>query len=375
MTNENLRMQMLSGIITEGEYKAKLEENANPILDVVTVDGKKAVGTHQEGIGFKPNENGKKMGFKANKDIPNGTKVVPSNMGKMDAMGKGRAMSVNESMIGGIITEGEYKAKLQETQSSSGNLNRVNKNKALKVGDVTTFSSGKNKGKKVKVVKVLDNGKFEVELLEKEKASLNESMIGGIVGIGAINQIPPRAKADYEMAFEHFLGERYTTNFENREQDPYTMEEDDSSNDMGQQIVNLKDGEEEIRLSNEILEFLEGREMIDPSNAQKIHPELTAFLKNKVKFEKLSIKENNPLTAGAGFASKKRMDELAQLIKSAKLELARQRDMMTPESIAKAEETLSGLIASHKRAIEKYKAEIKDNYSGMSEGEKESDNY
>jgi hypothetical protein len=27
MTNEQLRMQMLSGIITEGEYKAKLEEN------------------------------------------------------------------------------------------------------------------------------------------------------------------------------------------------------------------------------------------------------------------------------------------------------------------------------------------------------------
>jgi len=292
MTNENLRMQMLSGVITEGEYKAKLEENANPILDVVTVDGKKAVGTHQEGIGFKPNENGKKMGFKANKDIPNGTKVVPSNMGKIDAMGKGRAMSVNESMI------------------------------------------------------------------------------GGIVGIGAINQIPPRAKADYEMAFEHFLGERYDNpKFDNPNQDPYTMEEDDSSNDMGQQIANLKEGEEEIRLSNEILDFLEEREMIDPSNAQKIHKELTAFLKNKVKSEKLSMKENNPLTAGAGFMSKKRMDELAQLIKSAKLELARQRDMMTPESIAKAEETLSGLIASHKRAIEKYNEEIKDNYSGMREGE------
>ena len=27
MTNETLRMQMLSGIITEGEYKAKLQEN------------------------------------------------------------------------------------------------------------------------------------------------------------------------------------------------------------------------------------------------------------------------------------------------------------------------------------------------------------
>jgi hypothetical protein len=39
-------------------------------------------------------------------------------------------------------------------------------------------------------------------------------MIGGIVGIGAINQIPPRAKADYETAFEHFLGEKYGLNEE-----------------------------------------------------------------------------------------------------------------------------------------------------------------
>ena len=56
------------------------------------------------------------------------------------------------------------------------------------------------------------------EIEEADKASLNESMIGGIVGIGAINQIPPRAKADYEMAFEHFLGERYEVK-PNRERD------------------------------------------------------------------------------------------------------------------------------------------------------------
>ena len=56
------------------------------------------------------------------------------------------------------------------------------------------------------------------EIEEADKASLNESMIGGIVGIGAINQIPPREKTDYEMAFEHFLGERYEIK-PNRERD------------------------------------------------------------------------------------------------------------------------------------------------------------
>ena len=37
--------------------------------------------------------------------------------------------------------------------------------------------------------------------------ALNEHQIGGIVGVGAINQIPPREKSDYEMAFEHFMTE------------------------------------------------------------------------------------------------------------------------------------------------------------------------
>jgi len=69
---------------------------------------------------------------------------------------------------------------------------------------------------------VITEGEYKAiinkEIEEEEKASLNESMIGGIVGIGAINQIPPRAKADYEMAFEHFLGERYQVK-PNRERD------------------------------------------------------------------------------------------------------------------------------------------------------------
>tara|TARA_R110001599_G_scaffold53953_3_gene150319 strand:- start:306 stop:734 length:429 start_codon:yes stop_codon:yes gene_type:complete len=42
---------------------------------------------------------------------------------------------------------------------------------------------------------------------KKEAESLNEHQIGGIVGVGAINQIPPREKTDYEMAFEHFMTE------------------------------------------------------------------------------------------------------------------------------------------------------------------------
>ena len=50
------------------------------------------------------------------------------------------------------------------------------------------------------------------EIEDTEKDSLNESMIGGIVGIGAINQIPATPKTDYELAFEHYLGEKYGLN-------------------------------------------------------------------------------------------------------------------------------------------------------------------
>ena len=98
------------------------------------------------------------------------------------------------------------------------------------------------------------------EIEDTEKDSLNESMIGGIVGIGAINQIPSRAKADYETAFEHFLGEKYGLN-------EVEIEE-----------VKIEEGKEEVVLSNEILNFLEERGIIDPSDAQKVHTDLTAFL-------------------------------------------------------------------------------------------------
>ena len=53
------------------------------------------------------------------------------------------------------------------------------------------------------------------EVENTEKDSLNEHYVaGGIVGIGAITQIPPRAKTDYEDAFEHFLGQKYSINEE-----------------------------------------------------------------------------------------------------------------------------------------------------------------
>ena len=58
--------------------------------------------------------------------------------------------------------------------------------------------------------------------INEEKENLNEHQIGGIVGVGAINQIPPREKSDYEMAFEHFM-----TEGEEKEVEEGMYEEDD----------------------------------------------------------------------------------------------------------------------------------------------------
>ena len=164
-------------------------------------------------------------------------------------------------MLSGVITESEYKAKLQEN---------------------------------------------------KKKKSLKESMIGGIVGIGAINQIPPREKTDYETAFEHFLGERYETKFENREQDPYTMKE-----------------EEEVE---------EGKEVEEPS-----------------------LYEDNPLEGGPGHMTKHRIGVISTLISDAEKDLIKYKEssFFTPELIEKMKGTIERLKSTLEDLKSQYEEEIK----------------
>jgi hypothetical protein len=85
------------------------------------------------------------------------------------------------------------------------------------------------------------------QIEDEDKESLNESMIGGIVGIGAINQIPATPKTDYEMAFEHFLGERYEVK-PNRERDDITDIKEDETSDMEAEV------EDEISMNEEEIE-------------------------------------------------------------------------------------------------------------------------
>ena len=54
------------------------------------------------------------------------------------------------------------------------------------------------------------------------KKETKQQLDENVVGIGAVNQIfPTREPNDYEMAFEHFLGEMYDSKKENVEEDDF----------------------------------------------------------------------------------------------------------------------------------------------------------
>ena len=77
---------------------------------------------------------------------------------------------------------------------------------------------------------VITESEYKVKLEElnstEEKNSLNEGMVGGIVGVGAINNpFEGRKKEVYEDAFEYFLNSKYELN-EGEEKEEDEEEED-----------------------------------------------------------------------------------------------------------------------------------------------------
>jgi hypothetical protein len=139
MDKETLRMQMLSGIITEGEYAAAINQ------EVENTD-KDSLNEHYVAGGI--------VGIGAITQIPSRAKTDYE-----DAF---------EHFLG---QKYEIKEEMEEDEPSDfgGYLNRLNPSETLKVGDITTiFGSEKNEGKKVKITKDLGNGAFEMEFVEDE---------------------------------------------------------------------------------------------------------------------------------------------------------------------------------------------------------------
>jgi hypothetical protein len=201
MIQEQLRMQMLAGVITEGKYKTKLQENE---MAAVGEKVEAAVEDKLEATVDNLSDEQKsqlraelaKAGITANSKIED---VVS----KLDE-------SLNE-------VEGDTKTKVANALSNVGGAlmkSMLVPLIPLVVGKITGTGFGGGvaitagtAGALIALAKLLG--------AKKTQDSLNEHYVaGGIVGIGAINQIPPREKANYETAFEHFLGQKYGINEE-----------------------------------------------------------------------------------------------------------------------------------------------------------------
>jgi len=330
MTNETLRMQMLAGVITEGEYKAKLQES---LWDRIKNTPKAWVARIKGGtpaiMASALSDGGFKIGvpvyaYDGDKLIKMTIKSIDYNTGISD-------VTYEKSLDGGgkfdIDEKESLKFKLGLDQDLSSLLKKTPEErktwydetvKTIK-DNFTTKDMSYSLEDAIKQAEINNQKRDEriASLSEnKKKKSLKESMIGGIVGIGAINQIPSREKTDYEMAFEHFLGERYETKFENREQDPYTMKEAKmpavysriKNDDNFQELVDyLKNNEEEAEKVEDKLKTLEenwikkgkGYRMLDGVDSTYVY-----FKDNKY------YKEQS-LPGGSGFG-KYKTDEISK---------------------------------------------------------------
>jgi hypothetical protein len=140
------------------------------------------------------------------------------------------------SLLAGLITEGEYKQKLEEdgrevflklAQDSTSFNEFMNKafTHLQNISTSTFKTSGKISPSTRKSLRLIWDDYQKGYLDLEEKQDLNEN----VVGIGAINNpFPTREKSDYELAFEHYS--KGEVNEENLEFDQF--EEDEFNEEM-----------------------------------------------------------------------------------------------------------------------------------------------
>jgi len=142
------------------------------------------------------------------------------------------------------------------------------------------------------------------EIEDEDKASLNESMIGGIVGIGSINQIPSTPKTDYEMAFDHFLGSKYlnedeTSDMEDEVEAEISMNEEDDQNDSeSSEITGVTN--DYMKLIKTISDLIIKQKTADFPDKMKLHKQINAYGNQKVALEDKLIDTLAGLNQNAG---------------------------------------------------------------------------
>ena len=114
------------------------------------------------------------------------------------------------------------------------------------------------------------------EVENTEKDSLNEHYVaGGIVGIGAVTQIPSRAKTDYEDAFEHFLGQKYEINEEMEEaKEEVATEEEVNEGVFSDSQIQILKGQLKSELNEKLSQYIDGE------NLETLSNDLTEYVLN-----------------------------------------------------------------------------------------------
>jgi hypothetical protein len=264
MNKETLRMQMLAGVITESEYKQKLEE--------------------------KSPFSGKKMDLSLIKNIEWPDFVLQELEQDFPQI------DFKTLVIGSLFPEEGVNDGAREAEVVSA--------KDLKGNDVDKKTLKKlNSRNRYEIIDIVLNNWDPYWKSQKKKKSLNEHYVaGGIVGIGAINQIPSRAKADYEDAFEHFLGQKYNLN-----------------------------------------------EMEDDMPEAPSHEETDAA----------QVYEANPLEGGPGYMTKYRVGVLSALIADAEKDLIKYEEegLLSPELTEKMKGTIEKLKSSREALKAQYREE------------------
>jgi len=333
MTNETLRMQMLAGVITEGEYKAKLQES---LWDRIKNTPKAWVARIKGGtpaiMASALSDGGFKIGvpvyaYDGDKLIKMTIKSIDYNTGISD-------VTYEKSLDGGgkfdIDEKESLKFKLGLDQDLSSLLKKTPEErktwydetvKTIK-DNFTTKDMSYSLEDAIKQAEINNQKRDEriASLSEnKKKKSLKESMIGGIVGIGAINQIPSREKTDYEMAFEHFLGERYETKFENREQDPHTMKEEEVEEGKEVEEPSLYEGEVNENIGSTIDKMLQTFEFSEKGNDEMI--EFANYLlspegpKNIAQSIKFKLKQTDQIPGQMYYGDKEALEAFLSKLK------------------------------------------------------------
>jgi hypothetical protein len=216
MNKETLRMQFLSGVITESEYKTKLEilnEALPEILAFIPAIASIILATNTDKAYMNLLSKARKMGNQRARE---------KELKRIAILKK-----ESEDELNNIKNSDEY-FKAKDDKELQNLLTQYNRSiTSYKMGDeqagsaMTFYSKDKNLANEIiqklnkdypKIAKIIGNEILKdvenstssgIDLDEENKKQLDENF----VGIGAINNpFPTRKKSDYELAFDHYMG-------------------------------------------------------------------------------------------------------------------------------------------------------------------------